>query len=317
MTAPHTEDHPVMATRAVLGAPPDSDAAELARREQALTDEVIASFVGTPDPRTRELLQALVRHLHAFAREVRLSEREWAHAVDFLTRAGQLSNDKRQELILLSDVLGLSSLTVTINASPEPAATEATVFGPFFVENSPEVAYGADVSEGMAGQPCWVEGRVTAVDGTPIAGARIEVWEADADGFYDVQYSDGRIAGRAHMFTDAQGRYGFWSVRPAAYPIPQDGPVGELLRASQRSPMRPAHIHLMVSADDCNTVVTHVFPAGDPHLDDDAVFGVKPSLIRELSEHPPGPGPAGRELGGRWWQLVFDVRLAPIRGARS
>ncbi|HEY4278560.1 MAG TPA: dioxygenase [Conexibacter sp.] len=284
---------------------------EVARREQALTDEVVASFGRTADPRTRELLQCLVRHLHAYAREVRLTQAEWEQAVAFLTRAGQITTDRRQEVILLSDVLGLSMLTVGINAPQSPEATESTVFGPFFVQDSPQVTYGADVAEGMSGEPCWVEGRVTALGGRPLAGARIEVWEADDDGFYDVQYSDGRLTGRAHMFSDDDGRYGFWSVRPSAYPIPHDGPVGDLLRAAVRSPMRPAHIHFMVRADGFETLVTHVFEAGGPHLEDDAVFGVKESLVYELSEHPPGAGPAGRALDERWWGLAFDIRLVP------
>ena len=290
---------------------------ELARREQALTDRVLASFEGAASHRTREVLQSLVRHLHAFAGEVRLTEREWQQGIEFLTRCGHITDDRRQEFILLSDVLGLSMLTVGINAPADPAATEATVFGPFFVEGSPEVPYGGDVAEGVSGDPCWVEGRVTDVDGHPLADAVLEVWEADDDGFYDVQYSDGRTAGRAHTRTDADGRYGFWSVRPVPYPIPDDGPVGDLLKAAGRGPMRPAHIHFMVSAPGHHTLVTHVFPAGGAHLNDDAVFGVKDSLVLDIDEHPPGPGPAGRSLDGPWWQLVFDIRLVPTPGENS
>lgn len=290
---------------------------ELARREQDLTERVIASFDGAGSPRVQELLVALVRHLHAFAREVRLSEREWEQAIAFLTRTGHITDDRRQEFILLSDVLGLSMLTIGINAPRDPAATEPTVFGPFFVADAPEVPYGGDVAEGVSGQRCWLEGRVTSVDGAPIAGALVDVWEADDDGFYDVQYPDGRTAGRGRTRTDADGRYGLWSVRPAPYPIPDDGPVGDLLRAAGRSPMRPAHVHFMVNAPGYERLVTHVFVAGGPHLDDDAVFGVKESLIRQLIEHPPGPGPAGRTLDGRWWELVFDIRLPPRDGAAA
>jgi hydroxyquinol 1,2-dioxygenase len=284
--------------------------AELQEREELLTEQVIRSFEGTPSPRVRELLQTLVRSLHSYAREVRLTEEEWSQAIDFLTRTGHMTDDRRQEFILLSDVLGLSMLTVAINAPGDPKATEPTVFGPFFVHEAPTIEYGGDVAQGASGEPCWVEGRVTDTSGRPLGGAELEVWEADDDGFYDVQYSDGRTAGRARMTADSEGRYGFWSVKPSAYPIPADGPVGELLAGSGRSPMRPAHIHFKVKARGHRTLVTHVFAAGGPHLDDDAVFGVKESLIEEFSEQPPGQGPPGRRLDGRWWKLQFDIRLA-------
>jgi hydroxyquinol 1,2-dioxygenase len=283
---------------------------ELSGREERLTAQVLRSFDSAPSPRVRELLHGLVEHLHAFAREVRLTEAEWRAAIQFLTRTGQITDDRRQEFILLSDVLGLSMLTVAINSPPDAGATEATVFGPFFVDGAPEISFGGDIAEGASGEPCWVEGRVTDTQGHPIGGAEIEVWEADDDGFYDVQYTDGRIAGRARLIADTNGHYGFWSVKPAPYPIPGDGPVGELLDAARRSPMRPAHIHFMISAAGHRTLVTHVFLAGGSHLEDDAVFGVKESLIEPFSEQSPGVGPAGRTLEARWWKLVFDVRLA-------
>jgi protocatechuate 3,4-dioxygenase beta subunit len=284
--------------------------AELHRREAMLTEQVVRSFDDARSPRVRELLQGLVRHVHAYARDVCLTEAEWQHAIDFLTRTGHITDDKRQEFILLSDVLGLSMLTIGINAPDDPDATEPTVFGPFFVRDAPEIEYGGDIAQRASGEPCWVEGQVTDTDANCIGGAEIEVWEADEDGLYDVQYDDGRTSGRARMITDEAGRYGFWSVKPAPYPIPGDGPVGELLDAANRSPMRPAHIHFMVKAPGYRTLVTHVFAAGGPHLDDDAVFGVRDSLIEEFSEQPPGEGPAGRKLEGRWWKLGFDVRLA-------
>jgi hydroxyquinol 1,2-dioxygenase len=286
----------------------------LAQREDQLTAEVLESFAETPSPRLRELLAGLVGHLHAYAREVRLTEAEWRFAIDFLTRTGHITDDRRQEFILLSDVLGLSMLTIAINAPSDLGATEPTVFGPFFVPEAPEIGYGGDIAQGAPGEPCWVQGQVTDTGGRPLAGATIEVWETDEDGFYDVQYSDGRTAGRARLTADAEGRYGFWSVKPVPYPIPGDGPVGELLAAARRSPMRPAHIHFMVSSPGHRTLVTHVFLAGGPHLSDDAVFGVKESLIEPFTERPPGIGPAGRELEQRWWKLVFDVRLA-LEGA--
>jgi hydroxyquinol 1,2-dioxygenase len=286
-------------------------AAAPAGREAALTDEVLARFADTPSPRLHELMQALVRHLHGFASEVRLTESEWSAAIDVLTRTGQITDERRQEFVLLSDVLGLSMLTIGIGAPADPAATEPTVFGPFFVRDAPQVEFGGDVAQGAAGEPCWVEGRVTRTDGVPVTDAEIEVWEADEDGFYDVQYDDGRTAGRARMRADADGRYGFWSVRPAPYPIPHDGPVGELLSATRRSPMRPAHIHFMVAAPGLHTLVTHVFDAASPHLDDDAVFGVKASLVRDFERMPATEaGPAGRALTVPWWRLRFDIALA-------
>jgi hydroxyquinol 1,2-dioxygenase len=288
-----------------MGSPAD----ELAAREAALTEEVRASFAGASSPRMRELLEGLVEHLHAYAREVRLTEAEWSAAIDFLTRTGQISDERRQEFILLSDVLGLSMLTIGISAPRDPAATEPTVFGPFFVRDAPLVEYGGDVAQGAPGEPCWVHGVVSDTAGTPIPHADIEVWEADEDGLYDVQYDDGRTAGRARLRAGEDGRYGFWSVKPAPYPIPHDGPVGELLAASGRSPMRPAHIHFMVAAPGYHTLVTHVFSASSDHLDDDAVFGVKQSLVREFQAEEPE---AGRE--GPCWSLEFDIALAEAVG---
>jgi len=288
-----------------MGSPADGPGA----REAALTDEVLASFAATPSPRLKELLEGLVGHLHAFAREVRLTEGEWARAIEFLTRAGQISDERRQELILLSDVLGLSMLTIGISAPRDPRATEPTVFGPFFVHDAPLIEFGGDVAQGAPGEPCWVEGVVADTAGTPIPHAEIEVWEADEDGLYDVQYDDGRTAGRARLRAGEDGRYGFWSVKPAPYPIPHDGPVGELMAAAGRSPMRPAHIHFMVAAPGYHTLVTHVFSASSAHLDDDAVFGVKQSLVREFEPMESGPG-----RGGRRWQLRFDIALARAVG---
>ncbi|MFI5729852.1 intradiol ring-cleavage dioxygenase [Kribbella sp. NPDC051587] len=254
-----------------------------------LTDAVVASFDGSTEPRTAEVMKALVRHLHAFAREVNLTEDEYFHAIDFLTRTGQISNDKRQEFVLLADVLGLSMLTVGLGSPAAENATESTVFGPFFVEGSPEVKNGDDLANGAPGLPCLVSGRVLDTRGEPIANARVETWQADEDGFYDVQ-KDGLTGpqNRGHLMTDADGNYSFWAVKPVAYPIPVDGPVGELLRAGGRGWMRPAHIHFMVTAPGYHRLITHVFEKGDQYLDQDAVFGVKDSLVTEFTEHPDG-----------------------------
>jgi hydroxyquinol 1,2-dioxygenase len=286
---------------------------EQQQREQALVDQVVASFDSADDPRLTFVMQALTRHLHAFVREVRLTEAEWNAAIRFLTDTGHITDDRRQEFILLSDVLGLSMQTIAINNEANANATEATVFGPFFVDGSPEIPLGGDIAGSAPGEPCWVEGTVTDTDGNPVPGALIEVWEADQDGFYDVQYADGRLAARGHLTTDDHGGYRFWAITPTPYPIPHDGPVGKLLAAAGRSPMRASHLHFMVSAPGKRTVVTHIFVRGDAMLDTDAVFGVKESLIKEFASHPAGtPTPDGRDLAEHTWSRVsFDVVLAP------
>ena len=291
---------------------------EQAARELALVEEVVAAFDDTPSPRLRQLVQALTRHLHAFVRETRLTTPEWDAAVSFLTRCGHITDDRRQEFILLSDVLGLSMQTIAINNEAHGEATEATVFGPFFVEGSPEVPLGGDIAGGAPGEPCWVEGVVTDTAGGPVPDALIEVWEADEDGLYDVQRIDGRLAARGHLRSDDEGRYAFWGLTPTPYPIPHDGPVGDLLAATGRSPMRASHLHFMVSAAGLHTLVTHIFVRGDDHLDRDAVFGVKPSLVKDFVRQGPGtPTPDGRVVDGSWSRVRFDIVLAPATGTED
>ena len=280
--------------------------------DEQLTRAVVQSFEHAPSERTREVLQSLVAHLHAFASEVQLTEEEWAAGIDFLTRTGHLCSDKRQEFILLSDVLGLSMLTVGINNPKIAEATESTVFGPFFVEGSPRYENGDDIANGAPGDPCLMQGRVVGVDGEPVAGARMEIWQADEEGLYDVQYDDlGQPRGRGHLFTDDEGRYRFWSVRPECYGIPIDGPVGELLAAGGRGSMRPAHVHFMITAPGHRKLTTHVFDVADQHLDEDAVFGVKSSLITSFERHEAGTAPDGRELSEPYYAMSYDFVLAP------
>jgi hydroxyquinol 1,2-dioxygenase len=245
-----------------------------------LTDQVLASFDNAADPRFAVVMRSLVRHLHAFIRDVELTEDEWVAAIQFLTSTGQKCDATRQEFILLSDVLGASSAVIDVNHPTGGVATESTVLGPFFVEGAPEFELGDDISGGAAGAPCHFSGTVSSEDGSPIAGAVLDIWQSDEFGNYDVQYPElGKTQGRGRLRTDSAGQYAFWSVRPEAYPIPHDGPVGDLLHAARRSPMRPAHIHFRITAPGHHPLTTHIFVAGDPHLATDAVFGVKDALI--------------------------------------
>jgi hydroxyquinol 1,2-dioxygenase len=229
-----------------------------------------------------------------------------------LTRVGHITDERRQEFILLSDVLGASMLTIAINHPATEGATESTVFGPFFVEDAPRIDQGGDISGDAPGEPCWVEGVVRSTTGEPIPDARIEVWEADEDGLYDVQYTDGRVAGRAYLHSDEAGRYRFWGVTPTPYPIPDDGPVGDLLAATGRSPMRAPHLHFMVTAPGYRKLITHIFVAGDPQNAADSVFGVKPSLEKEFRRHPASEAnPTARPLDGTWTDVTFDIVLQP------
>ena len=253
--------------------------------ENNITAAVVDRFADTPDPRVKEIMTSLVRHLHAFARDVRLSFAEWSYAVDFLTRTGQICSDQRQEFILLSDTLGLSMLVDAIDHPASAGVTETTVLGPFYVSSAPEVPLGSDVSGGMSGEPLYVEGTVCSSDGRPIANAVVEIWHSDDEGFYDVQRPElSSPALRARLRTDASGRFYFWSIVPRFYPIPDNGPVGEMLKATARHPFRPAHVHFMISAPDHEMLITHVFAADSPYLDSDAVFGVKNALIREFND---------------------------------
>ncbi|MCQ4212658.1 dioxygenase family protein [Streptomyces longispororuber] len=279
--------------------------------EDELTQAVLDSFRDTEDPRLRELMRSLVRHLHAFIRDVSLTEDEWQQAVAFLTEVGRSTTDRRQEFVLLSDVLGASMQTINVNHEAVDDATEATVVGPFFVEGAPEIPLGGDLAGGAPGEPCWVEGTVTDTSGNPVPGARLDVWEADEDGLYDVQYGPDRTAARAHLFTDDRGHYAFWGLTPTPYPVPHDGPVGALLARTGRSPLRASHLHVKATAAGLRTVITHIFVEGDRLLVQDAVFGVKDSLVKKFDRQPPGtPTPNGRRLADRSWTRVrFDLVL--------
>jgi hydroxyquinol 1,2-dioxygenase len=269
--------------------------------QDTITQAVIARFANTPDPRLKEIMTCLVQHLHAFAREVKLTEQEWLQGIQFLTATGHKCDDKRQEFILLSDVLGLSMLTVAMNNDKPAGCTEATVFGPFHVEGAPRYAHGDDVANGAQGEPCLVRGSVSGIGGEPVPGAVIEVWQADAEGHYDVQYAGlDRHQARGVLESGADGRFHFRTIVAEAYPIPTDGPVGRLLEATRRHPWRPAHLHFMISAPGYETLVTHVFRDGDAYLDSDAVFGVRQSLVADWVRQADGS-----------YTLDFDFVLSP------
>lgn len=278
--------------------------------ENTITEAVLARHEHAADERLKTIVTSLVRHLHAFAREVNLTEREWEQGIRFLTDVGHITDDKRQEFILLSDTLGLSML-VTAMANRKPAGcTEATVFGPFFVEGAPPYQNGDDVANGARGEPCFVSGSIRGADGEPVAGARIEVWQADSDGFYDVQ-RDGDEAHRARgvLQSLADGRYHFRSIVAEPYPIPHDGPVGRMLQALGRHPWRPAHLHFMITAPGYERLVTHVFREGDRYLDSDAVFGVRSSLVAQWVHHEEGIAPDGTRMNAPFSTLEFDFVL--------
>lgn len=280
--------------------------------ETNITSAVLERVRHAQSPRTRQISEALVRHLHAFVREIEPTQAEWASAIEVLTRTGHMCSDTRQEFILLSDTLGVSMLVDAINHRLPGNATETTVLGPFYVQAAPEHALGDDISGGMAGEPLLVEGTVTRTDGTPIAGAVIDSWHTDGDGFYDVQGPAGLegLAGRARFRADAQGRFWFRSVVPASYPIPDDGPVGDMLKAQGRHPFRPAHVHFMIGHPGCETLVTHVFLSGDQYLDSDVVFGVKDSLIRTLDHQDAGVTARGNRVDQPMAALRYDFVLA-------
>lgn len=278
--------------------------------EHNLTEAVLERFDGCDDPRLKRVLQSLVRHLHDFVREVEPTEAEWFAAIRFLTRTGQICDDKRQEFILLSDTLGVSMLVDAINHRLPEGATETTVQGPFHVADAPRFALGEDIRGGVEGPALFVEGTVRDVEGRPIPGAVIDVWQSDDQGHYDIQLQDlGEFHLRGQLTADDVGRFWFWSIVPKFYPIPHDGPVGVMLKAAHRHPFRPAHIHFMISAPGCERLVTHVFVDGDPYLDSDAVFGVKQSLIKPFPMRENGSEPDGKPILRPHHHLAFDFVL--------
>ena len=280
--------------------------------EDTLTDAVIARLKDVEDPRFKHIITSLVKHLHAFARDVQLTEEEWFEGIKFLTAVGQKCDGKRQEFILLSDVLGLSMMVVALNHKTLPGATEATVLGPFFAHGAKEYGYGGDLRVGctVKGEDVWVSGRVLGTDGKPVPNAVLDIWQAKADGIYDLQ-TEGEFELRGRVKANAKGEYAFASYKPKFYSIPMDGPVGDLIRNTTNNHMRPAHMHAIVSAPGYQQVITHVFVEGDPHLDSDAVYAVKDSLIAKYKKVNDAAEAKKLGLPNPFLKLDWDFRLSP------
>lgn len=280
--------------------------------------EVVNARMGPrADPRLREIMAVVVRHLHAAVKEASITPEEWFAAIRFLTQTGKICSDWRQEFILLSDVLGVSMLVDAINHARPAGATENTVLGPFHVSGAPRLPHGANISLDGKGEPLLVRGRITDTQGKPIAGATLDVWQANADGFYDVQQKGLQPEWnlRGIFQTDAEGRYWFRSARPRYYPIPDDGPVGQLLTALGRHPNRAAHLHFIVEAPDYDRVVTHIFTPDCPYLTQDAVFGVKRSLVAEFQRVDDHDWASKLGFSTPFWEVEWNFVLAPARRA--
>jgi maleylacetate reductase len=280
-----------------------------------LTQQVMDSFDNAPDPRVRELLASVVRHLHQLITENDVTEAEWLYAIDFLTRIGQISSDKRQEFVLLSDTLGVSSAVDVLTNSRTTDTTPSAVLGPFYVEGPPPREHGFDIADGLPGKPLWVDVVVTDQQERPLAGIVVDVWQANSDGYYDVQLPDldGPVL-RARFLTDDEGRLRFWTISPSHYPIPQDGPVGQMLRSVHRHPYRAPHVHFMIGGPGYRRLITQLFVAGGKYLDSDTVFGVKPDLIVDFAPQS-GAAPDGRDVPDGWDLVQYTFRIAAEESA--
>jgi hydroxyquinol 1,2-dioxygenase len=284
--------------------------------EDQITIEALRRYEGTRDPRLKEIMTLLTKHLHAFVREAKVTEAEWTTAIEFLTRAGKMCVGGRQEFILLSDCLGVSMLVDLINHPKPEGATESTVLGPFFVEGAPDLPLGGNIAPKDPGPPAFISGRVIGHDRRPIAGAVLEIWQAQSDGFYDIQDPElPEFHMRARFRTDPDGSYRFRTVKPVSYPVPGDGPVGEMMRAAGRQLFRPGHVHFIIKAEGFETLTTHIFDSSDPNIDLDPVFGVKESLIRDFVRHDGKEGAPDADVTTPWYSATYDFVLKPALAA--
>ncbi|WP_298971855.1 intradiol ring-cleavage dioxygenase [uncultured Roseobacter sp.] len=281
--------------------------------EENSADVVVSRIAPSADPRLAEVIATITRHLHAAVKEIEPTQEEWFEAIQFLTATGHKCDDWRQEFILLSDVMGVSMLVDAINNRKPSGASESTVLGPFHVPDVPELPMGANICLDGKGDPMLIKGRILGTNGKPIAGAKIDVWQTNDDGFYDVQQKgiqpDFNLRGVFRTGND--GSYFFWGARPRFYPIPDDGPVGQLLGKLGRHPYRPAHLHYILEADGFETLITHIFDPDDKYIHSDAVFGVKESLLAkfDLIEDPARIAAEGAK--GPFYEVVHDFVLAP------
>jgi hydroxyquinol 1,2-dioxygenase len=285
--------------------------------EENLTDLAVERWSNIPDPRLREVMAAAVKHLHAFVREVEPTQQEWFTAIQWLTRIGQICDQKRQEFILLSDVMGISMLVDAINNRTPGKATPSTVEGPFHIPNSPEIADGGNMAEGAPGIPCFITGRVVDLDGNPIAGAMLDMWQTDGEGLYEAQIQGAEDYMRGIYHTNADGTYSVRTVAPIGYTIPMDGPIGDLMRQTKISHMRPAHIHFHIAAPGYKSLTTHIFQKGCQYIDTDVVFGVKEPLIVEFVKRPPGKAPNGETVNTEFYEVKYDFVLAKAAAAQK
>jgi len=281
--------------------------------EETITEAVQRTFDTSTDPRFRQLFVSLVQHLHDFARDVRLTGDEWFTATDFIERLGKISSPTRQEVVLLSDILGLSMLLDKFNEDTGESATDSALLGPFYVEGRPTAENGDNISNGVAGTPMFVTGRVVDEQGRPIAGAHVDTWHSDGTGFYDVQLTEplhGEFAMRALLTTDRKGRFWYRSITPRYYPVPTDGPCGEIMRTAHRSVMRPQHVHFWFKADGYQPLITQLFLKDDPYIDRDAVFSAQDSLKADFVRHEPGVAPDGTPVDEPFVTLDWTFTLA-------
>jgi len=281
--------------------------------EENLTELATKQWAACHSPRLRQIMQSLVKHLHGFARDVDLKQEEWLMAVDWLAKTGKLCTDKRHEFILLSDVLGLSMLVDAMNHRFPEGATPSTVIGPFHIDGSPEMAMGANVAEGLAGETTFLVGTVRDMNGKPVEGAKLDIWQADADGLYESQLGAEEPTLRAVFHTGADGKYAIRTIAPPGYSIPMDGTVGDLLRQTDISHFRPAHIHFLIAAPGYETLVTHLFKKGAKYIDSDVVFGVKDKLIVEFEKHPAGKTPTGEISQEPFLVVNYDFILSKAK----
>ena len=277
--------------------------------EEKHTKAVLKRFEDIPDPRLREVMQSAIKHLHGFVSEVRPSGAEWFEAIKFLTAIGQKCDDKRQEFILLSDTVGVSMLVDEINNRRVAGATPSTVEGPFHIPDAPEIANGADMAKGAPGIPCFVTGSVKGLDGKPIAGAVLDLWQTDGEGLYEEQRRTVEPWMRGIYKSQADGSYTVRTVAPISYTIPMDGPVGQFFNCTTMSHMRPAHIHFAVSAPGHHYLVTHLFQKGDEYINNDVVYGVKDALIVDFVKRPPGKAPNGDMVDTSFYEVKYDFVL--------